>query len=233
MPVTAIQALLFDKDGTLLDFQATWGGWAADLVAELAPEAGLDPARMAADLGIDLAARRIDPASVIVAGSLPEIAAELVRLGPAWDPAAMTARLNTLSARATPRPVCDLPLFLARLAGAGLHLGVATNDAEAVARLQAECLGIAPHLGFIAGYDSGWGGKPGPGMCLAFARACGLDPARIAMIGDSAHDLIAGRAAGMVTVAVETGPAPAGSLKHLADAILPDITHLPAWLGHR
>jgi phosphoglycolate phosphatase len=65
---------------------------------------------------------------------------------------------------------------------------------------------------------------------LAFAAQTGLDPARIAMIGDSTHDLDAGRAAGMVTVAVLTGPASAESLAPHADVVLPDIGHLPAWL---
>ena len=49
------------------------------------------------------------------------------------------------------------------------------------------------------------------------------------MVGDSTHDLIAGRAAGMQTVGVLTGMAEA-ELAPLADAVLPDIGHLPDWL---
>ena len=59
----------------------------------------------------------------------------------------------------------------------------------------------------------------------------GLAPARIVMVGDSPHDLSAGRAAGMQTVGVTTGPIPAEALAPLADAVLPDIGHLPGWLG--
>ena len=58
----------------------------------------------------------------------------------------------------------------------------------------------------------------------------GLAPARVVMVGDSTHDLIAGRAAGMQTVGVLTGPASRADLGKLADAVLPDIGHLPAWL---
>ena len=60
---------------------------------------------------------------------------------------------------------------------------------------------------FVAGCDSGWGGKPAPGQLLAFVAQCGLTPARVAMVGDSKHDLDAGRAAGMAAVAVLTGMA--------------------------
>ena len=44
-------------------------------------------------------------------------------------------------------------------------------------------------------------------------------------------DLVAGRAAGMVTVAVLTGLAPVDDLAPLADAVLPDIGALPGWLA--
>ena len=67
-------------------------------------------------------------------------------------------------------------------------------------------------------------------MCLAFLRQTGLDPRRTAMVGDSRHDLQAGRAAGMRTVAVLTGIAKAPELAPLADVVLPDIGHLGAWI---
>ena len=44
-------------------------------------------------------------------------------------------------------------------------------------------------------------------MQEAFAAHLGLQGAEIAMVGDSVHDLVAGRAAGMATVAVLTGVA--------------------------
>ena len=53
------------------------------------------------------------------------------------------------------------------------------------------------------------------------------------MVGDSRHDLAAGRAAGLTTVAVLTGVAVAEDLADLADAILPDISHLPGWIASR
>ena len=59
----------------------------------------------------------------------------------------------------------------------------------------------------------------------------GLPPERIAMVGDSTHDLLAGRAAGMMTVGVLTGLATTTDLSPHADVVLPDIGHLPGWLG--
>ncbi|MEH6752099.1 MAG: HAD hydrolase-like protein, partial [Paracoccaceae bacterium] len=50
------------------------------------------------------------------------------------------------------------------------------------------------------------------------------------MVGDSHHDLLAGRRAGMQTLGVLTGTALAADLAPMADAVLPDIGHIPAWL---
>ena len=50
------------------------------------------------------------------------------------------------------------------------------------------------------------------------------------MIGDSTHDLLAGRAAGMITIGVLTGPAPHEELAPFADVVLADIGKIPDWL---
>ena len=65
----------------------------------------------------------------------------------------------------------------------------------------------------------------------ALARELGLDPARVAMVGDSRHDLEAGRAAGMRVVAVLTGVARREDLEPHADVVLPDIGAIPDWLS--
>ena len=121
--------------------------------------------------------------------------------------------------------------LLSALRDRGLRLGVATNDTEAPARQHLESHGITDCFDFIAGYDSGYGAKPGPGMCLAFAQTLGLEPGRVAMVGDSLHDLEAGRAAGMRTVAVLTGIAKREALAPHADVVLEDIGALPDWLS--
>ena len=64
-------------------------------------------------------------------------------------------------------------------------------------------------------------------MLLGFAARAGLPPESVAMVGDSTHDLLAGRAAGMVCIAVLTGMADEAALAPYADLVLPDIGHLP------
>ena len=146
------------------------------------------------------------------------------------DHAALVARMNRLAAEAEPVPAADLiPLFTGFRAR-GMKVGLVTNDAEEAARSHLSHAGVLGYFDFVAGFDSGHGAKPEPGPLLAFCAAEGLNPARVAMVGDSRHDLISGRAAGMATVAVLTGIAGAGELAPHADVVLPDIGHLPGWL---
>ena len=120
--------------------------------------------------------------------------------------------------------------FLESLRGRELALGVATNDAEAPALAHLTAAGVVGHFDFIAGSDSGYGGKPAPGQLLGFCAETGVPPDETIMVGDSLHDLKAGRAAGMRTFGVLTGLATQSELAPFADVVCPDIGHLPAWL---
>ncbi|MFC2968571.1 HAD family hydrolase [Acidimangrovimonas pyrenivorans] len=225
-----IAAILFDKDGTLFDFHATWGNWATTLLLELS-EGDADRAQVLGEaLGFDFAENRFAPDSPVIAHTPEQVAAALLPLMPGKTPAALVAQMNAMSAGTPQVPPLPLAPLLDELRGRGLKLGVATNDAEEAARANLDSAGVAAQFDFVAGFDSGHGGKPHPGMLLAFADGLGLDPARVVMVGDSRHDLVAGRAAGMRAVAVLTGVASEEELAPLAEAVLPHIGHLPGWL---
>ncbi len=228
--MTRIKAVLFDKDGTLFDFHATWSAWSATMLLDLA--AG-DPARasaLGALIGYDMTEARFDPTSEVIAGTPEDIVTRLAPAVPELSRAQLIDRLNSLAAEAVQVPAVPLKPLFGDLRARGLALGIATNDAEVPARAHLTAAGVAEEFDFIAGYDSGHGGKPAPGMCLAFAAQMGLAPDSVVMVGDSTHDLEAGRAAGMRCVAVLTGLAGPEDLAPLADAVLPDIGALPQWL---
>ncbi|MBK5928784.1 HAD family hydrolase [Rhodobaculum claviforme] len=228
-----ILGVIFDKDGTLYDFEATWGAWTRDLIAALSDGDGGLAARLAAAIGFDTARGCFDPASPVIAGTSDEAADLIAPLLPQLPRAALIARMSQAATAAPLVEAAPLAPLLAGLRGRGLRLGVATNDTEASARAHLASSGVGAAFDFIAGFDSGYGAKPGPGMLLGFADAMGLAPGAVVMVGDSRHDLLAGRAAGMRTLGVLTGPARTEALAPLADAVLPDIGHLPGWLDRR
>ena len=224
-------AILFDKDGTLFDFAATWETWAAAFLLRAANGDAELAAVLGHAIGFDLPARRFQPDSIVIAGTPDEIALLLSAHMPGWETPAIVDMLNEEAARAPQAEAVPLVAFLDGLRQSGLKLGVATNDGEVPANAHLEAAGVRGYFDFVAGFDSGHGAKPSPGQLLAFAREVGIGPERIVMVGDSAHDLHAGRAAGMQTVGVLTGMAGQGALEPLADVVLPDIGHLPAWLS--
>ncbi len=230
MPRSDLRAVLLDKDGTLFDFAASWSGWMAGVIDTLSDDVPSRATAIAQAVGFDRAAKAFSPHSPVIAGTLDEAAA-LIRphLSPARAAGLETYLLNTATQARMVPPVPLVPL-LDGLRARGLVLGVATNDAEAAARAHLDAHGATAHFAQVLGYDSGPAPKPAPDMLLAFARGAGLAPAQVAMVGDSPHDLHAGRAAGMVTIGVLTGLADRATLAPLADSVLPDIGQLPGWL---
>ncbi|MFV0359579.1 HAD family hydrolase [Tropicimonas sp.] len=225
------RGLLFDKDGTLFDFQKMWGGWTSDFLLDLAGGDTRLADELAGAIRLDRAQRRYHPDSPVIAGTSQVALDALLPKLPGMARDDLAARMSA-NARAVP-PVEAVPLrpLLRRLGEAGYIRGLATNDDESVARTQLGRVGVLDLFDFVAGSDSGYGAKPAPGQCTAFAEAQGLAADEVVMIGDSTHDLFAARSAGMVPVAVLTGTATAGDLAPHSAAVLADIGELPAWLG--
>lgn len=227
---SGISALLFDKDGTLVDFDRTWGPAAGAVMAELAQG---DPALLAALHEVSKylpAERRFLPSSPLVAGSSAHYGplwAEVLGLPPSPQFLARIDQLFAAEGLRSLTPIGDAPATLQILARAGLFLGLVTNDAEQNGRQQMAALGLAETFGAVFGYDSGFGSKPSPGMVQAAAARSGHPPDRVAVVGDSAHDLQAARGAGTRFVLVRSGPAPVDHLVSAADLVLDSIDDLP------
>jgi phosphoglycolate phosphatase len=225
-----IKGLLFDKDGTLFDFRATWDAWAARMIRELANHDETLVLRVAKVVRFDLETGGFHVDSPFIAGTNAEVAEAVAQVVPHLTAAQVELFLEQHVGEASLAPAVDLAPYLTDLRGLGLKLGVMTNDSEFGARTQLDQVGVRDLFHFIAGFDSGFGAKPAPDPLLAFADHMGLSPESVVMVGDSTHDLLAGRRAGMRTVGVLTGTALTEELAPLADIVLPDIGHIPDWL---
>ena len=231
MTKTPLKGLIFDKDGTLFDFAATWGAWVQHLLHTETADAPENLAPLADLLGYDLATSSFRKDSIVIASTAREIAVAALPYLADTDVETVLARFNAAATLAPQVEVVPLIPFLTQLRGAGFKLGVATNDSEAPARAHLAAADVEGLFDFIVGSDSGFGGKPQTGQLDAFCKGMGLPPQACAMIGDSTHDLDAGRAAGMTTIAVLTGVAGRADLAPYADVVLDTIAQLPAWLG--
>jgi phosphoglycolate phosphatase len=230
-----IRGVLFDKDGTLVDFRKTWLPAYAGVADELAAAIGRPV------LATELLRRMgYDPVSDSFAEHSPLLWATNAMIAEHWSQSAEIADLDVLEVierhfndldRYPPAPVGDLAALLARLRQRGLRLGLATMDSTRQAERTAALLGIRHELEFVAGCDAGFGVKPDPGMVLAFCAACGLQPRVVAMIGDTPADLEMARRAGCgLIVGVLTGGAAAPLLAQLAHHVLDDVMAIESLL---
>lgn len=228
------RAVIFDKDGTFVDFMATWGPAIEHAMRDFAGGDASRLSRLAAVNLYDLDRRTLAPASPFIAEASIDFAR---RWADALDVPlddAFHRRMDRLfdeAALTHVTPIGAPQAVFSRLRAAGLRIGVVTNDTERGARAQCDRLGLTPLLDAIIGYDSGFGRKPAPGPVLAFASQMGLVPEDIALVGDSRHDLAAARAAGAMAIGVLTGFATRGDLLPLADHVIADIAALPELLG--
>ncbi|NKC16298.1 MAG: HAD-IA family hydrolase [Gammaproteobacteria bacterium] len=232
-----LQGVLFDKDGTLLDFHRTWAGaneQAAEVVAAGSGQA-VTAARLLQAGGYDPVSNSYRADAPLACGTTADIAAVWAPLLDGVDAGPLAQELERIFQALvgrSPCPVEGLHETLDALSERGFKQGLATMDSAAMAALHLDELKLAHYFDFVCGHDSGLGNKPDPGMVFAFCEAVALTPAQVVMVGDTPYDLMMGRAAGAgFVIAVLSGAGTRDALAPLADWVLPSIASLPAWLA--
>ena len=92
-----------------------------------------------------------------------------------------------------------------RLESEGVRWGVISNKIERYVRIIVERLGIAGRTALAFGGDSAARPKPHPDLMLLALETTGLRGEDCVYVGDDLRDVVAGRAAGMATVAAAYG----------------------------
>jgi phosphoglycolate phosphatase len=235
--MSRIRGILFDKDGTLIDFNATWSAVARKMAMQAAEGDAVHADRLLDISGFDHATGTFRADSVFAAGTNAEVVA-------LWHPhlesgalAETVAKYDVLTAREGAASAVAIPGIhdaIARLHDAGYRLGMATNDSTLGAEQTLVALGFAHMFAAAYGYDAVARPKPAPDVVVAFADMAGMKTNEIAMVGDNRHDLETGRAAGAgLVVGVLSGTGTRETLTPLADVILDSVVELPEFLETR
>jgi phosphoglycolate phosphatase len=225
-----LRAILFDKDGTILDYWKTW----IPINREVALFAARGDQALADILlrlgGHDPVTDRVASGSLLAAAGLQLITDTFAdHLGPRtpahlYDNIARIFRDGGARSAVLLDGARDTVLVLK---GRGFKVGLATNDTVDGMYASLARFDILEHFDFLCGCDSGFGAKPSPGMAVAFAEAVARHPSEIAVVGDSTHDLHMGQAAGYgCAVAVLTGPGTRADLAPHADLVLDSVNDM-------
>lgn len=227
----AIKGILFDKDGTLVNFNATWSA-IADRMAMEAAGGNRDKAdELLAQAGYDFAGMCFRADSVFAAGTNADVVALWYPdLPPAERNAKLGAfnRITAVEGAAMAVAIPGLADAVAALHRAGMRLGVATNDSTAGAEQTLLALGVAQMFDAAFGYDAVANPKPAPDPVVAFGDLTGLKASEIAIVGDNRHDLEMARASGAgMAIGVLSGTGTRETLEPLADRIIGSVADLP------
>ncbi len=229
-----IDLIIFDKDGTLIEFDLMWGGWVDDIAGKLEASTGLQlRAGLYEMLGVDAVTGLVFWHGLMAATPMARIREAVEAFVAAAGAGSEQARTAVDSAWYAPdpvglaRPVTELPDLLRRLRTRVGLFAVATSDDRGPTERTLAALGIADEFAIVACADDGIPNKPAPDPVLRICERLGVDPARTAVVGDSPADLRMGRAAGAGRlIAVLTGVGDEATLAPLADVVVTSIEAL-------
>lgn len=205
-----IKGMLFDKDGTLLDFIGLWGRWsesvhrhyASKLAGEITPLAELWGTVHDSSGSVS----GYSPSGPLAMGSIGDLLAVLAwqgyRHGLSWGESMRLARESKQATDAELEqvrpayPIGGMVPFVRQCFELGLPMAVVTADETADAAKHLEWMGIRPFFRLVIGNDQVERGKPYPDMVEKACKELGLSPADVAVIGDTNGDMQMGNSAG-------------------------------------
>jgi phosphoglycolate phosphatase len=209
---TGIEAVIFDKDGTLADsqdFLRSLGQKRARLIDAQLP--GVETPLL---LAFGLEGAQLNPAGLMAIGTREEneiaAAAYIAETGKDWTESLQIARSAFAEADTYfSRKASSTPLFqgaldlLQRLAAVGVQLGIASSDSPANVQDFVDCYQLNPPISVALGSEPGLS-KPDPALLNQACDSLGVRPEHTLVVGDSTTDLTlaaVGGAAGCIAVA--------------------------------
>ena len=222
MAEPALQAVLFDLDGTLADTAPDM----ARTVNLMREKRGLAP----------VPAAQVRPHVSKGARGMICSAFEIAPEDPTFQ--ALREEFLELYADNLSVGTCLFPgmdRLLEALEQRGIAWGVVTNKFERFAHPVMEGLGLAERAGVVVGGDTCPRPKPYPDPLLHALRKLGVPPANALYVGDDPRDVQAARAAGMPVLVAGygyLGDAPAPE-EWGADGIVASAHELLAWVSER
>jgi len=229
-----IDLVIFDKDGTIIEFGSMWGGWAVAVADALRVAVGHPvDAPLFAMLGYDAATGVVRPGGGLAATPMARLRERthevLVEegLSDADAERALAAAWHAPDPVGLARPLADLPALFGRLHDSGRLVAIATSDDREPTERTLAAFGLTDAIDGLVCADDGVPVKPAPDMVLRLCADLGVAPLRTAVVGDSPADMRMARSAGAaLAVAVLTGVGTRADLGTEADAVIGSVAGL-------
>jgi phosphoglycolate phosphatase len=231
------QAIIFDKDGTLIDFDAMWGGWVIYLAEQLHLVSRLDVHKALCDaMGYDDENKKVLAHGKLAATPMHLLYRLTVEVMQSLGLSAKEAERVVEESWCIPDPVIlakqftDTRALFGQLHSKGIKIGIATTDDRAPTQAMIEAFDIEEFISTMICADDGIKAKPAPDMVLTICERMNIDPSRVMVIGDTTADLKMARAAGAgLVVGVLSGVSSARDLVEFADVLIDSVDEMHAY----
>ena len=238
-----IRGILFDKDGTLVDFFSLWLQAALAVTPAFLEENHIQPDKDMTDyvlraMGVEDG--KVDPRVALAYKSYQEIAADicqaLEKKGITLDPARVQEQLerlfdeNVTGKNVSYTQVTDIKKMLRALKERGICVGLATADTMRSAKSCLKKLGAYQEFDYVGADDGVKRPKPEADMFLEFQHKFNLKPEEIAVVGDTYNDVAFARNNGGIAIGVLSGVSSEEDFRGEADYILDSVKELPGLL---
>jgi phosphoglycolate phosphatase len=229
-----IELVIFDKDGTIIEFGSMWSGWAVAVADALRKEVGRSiDGPLFAMLGYDPATGLVQPGGGLAATPMARLRERTHALLVAEGLSDADAERALASAWHAPdpvglaRPLTDLAALFGQLHASGRRVGIATSDDRDPTERTLAALDLASAVDALVCADDGIPVKPTPDMVLRLCAELGVLPARTAVVGDTAADLRMAREAGAgLAIGVLTGVGARSDLEPFADRVIATVASI-------
>ncbi|MBC8333326.1 MAG: HAD family hydrolase [Anaerolineae bacterium] len=197
-----IDGIIFDKDDTLIEFDALWGPRTSQWVDALAISLALNgnfKNELFSLLGYlpeNARTRAESPLAVASLDTLYTLAGGVIsRYGPSWHEArshAISCAQTTLLADFAPTEIVtkgNVAKVMHQLTEAHIRIAIVTSDDRQMTEATLSFLGISDLISVIICGDDPVPNKPAPDALWAISEQLGIEPSRMMMVGDMISDM--------------------------------------------
>ncbi len=230
------KAVIFDKDGTLMDFDSFWLPVTRNVIKEVKRNRNAEDileSEILNSLGIENDVTDIN--GVLCGGTYAQAGRVIYDVLKSHGCNCAVEEVTEFVTDSYLRncesgmikPACDnICGVLGRLKGEGIKLAVVTTDKSFVTKKCLKILGIDELLDRIYTDDDGFPAKPDPYCIFDFLEKEGLSSSEVVMVGDTLTDISFARNGGIRVIGVAKNGANRRRLAGRADVIIPDISHI-------
>ena len=230
------KAIIFDKDGTLLDFDALWLAVSDKAIAEILERADA-PAFLAGEIlaGFGVTDGTVDVDGVLCGGTYGQMAEIVGRVLQKHGRIRTPEQVKKYTVDAYHRhftagvvkPICaELSDTLKTLKERGVLLAVVTSDDRVNAERCLDELGITQYFDEIYADDGTFPVKPDPACIDELCRKYGLSKTEVVVVGDTLTDMRFAENGGVRAVGIAKTARNAAVLRAATDTVVEDPSHL-------